>query len=214
MIFRAFDSKRTAEDREILRENVDKAAIDSAVAGDKAVARGPLSVQPNRETGGGRIYRVPQMYPVRVEKVYAFTGAELSFLALAGDRSGPPPSSASYFAGGVFDSIGVVAMGGHGWEASGEWRGARVERKKVRGDDDELVYADLRGRRRLGTVSFGSEIGVVTPLFHCRVSATPIVCLQRVTRDSDRLLLSSGDGRKTSDEWRVASGERTNAEDL
>ena len=44
--------KRAAEDREILREDVDQAAVDAAVAGDEAVA-GDRPARPCRSRGSG-----------------------------------------------------------------------------------------------------------------------------------------------------------------
>ena len=74
----------SAEDGEILREDVDEAAFDAAVAGDEAVAGNDLLIHAEIAAAMGDEL-VELLEGVLVEEQFdALAGAEFSFLVLAG----------------------------------------------------------------------------------------------------------------------------------
>ncbi len=87
--------ERAAEDGEILREDVDQAAIDAAEAGDESVARGLLLFHAEIVAVMG--YELVELFEgTFIEKqLDSLAGAEFAFFVLALATLGPPPASAS-----------------------------------------------------------------------------------------------------------------------
>ena len=82
--------ERSAEHREVLREDVDQAAFDAAVAGDEAVAGDDLLVHAEIAAAMGD-QLIEFLEGALVEQQFdALAGAELAFLVLAGAALRPP----------------------------------------------------------------------------------------------------------------------------
>ena len=86
--------QRAAEDREILREDVDRPSVDQAVAGDEAVAIDDLLV--HAEIAAAVAHQLVELFEGAFveQQVDALARGEFAFGVLPLRRSSPPPASA------------------------------------------------------------------------------------------------------------------------
>ena len=88
--------ERAAEDGEVLREDVDQAAVDAAVAGDEAVAGDDLLVHAEIAAAvGDELVELLEGVPSSSRSSMRSRAESLPSLCWRSRRSGPPPCSAA-----------------------------------------------------------------------------------------------------------------------